>query len=376
MSSVFIIADNIISPLGDTTAANFAGVKLGNSGIRQVNDGKLAAEPFFASAFTPQIANDEAMYTPFEQLCIRSIKNALAHCGVSLADRETIFILSTAKGNIALLETKALNEEVRSQVALQHTAKTIAGYFKAANTPLVVSNACISGVLAIMVAKRLLQSGKYKHAVVTGADMLSRFVISGFQSLHATSKAPCKPFDKLRDGISLGEGGATVVLTMEESFAGDRKVLVHEGATSNDANHISGPSRTGDELAFAVRIALADSNVHANDLAFISAHGTATVYNDEMESKAFETSGLSQVPLHSLKGNYGHTLGAAGVIESVLTIQSLKEGVILPSVNYNENGVSGHVNVNKNLSQTSKRHALKTASGFGGCNAAIIYSVI
>ena len=326
MNGVFIIADNIISPLGDTSAANFAGVKLGNSGIRRIENSALCAEPFFASAFTSGFNNDEAAYTSFEQLCIGSIKNALVNCEVSLADRETIFILSTTKGNIALLETEALDETVRTKIALQHTAKTIAGYFKAVNTPVVVSNACISGVLAIMVAKRLLQSGKYKHAVVTGADVLSRFVISGFQSLHATSKAACKPFDKLREGISLGEGAATVVLTTEELFARDKKVLVHEGATSNDANHISGPSRTGDELAFAVRTVLADSKVQAGDLAFISAHGTATVYNDEMESKAFETSGLSQVPLHSLKGNYGHTLGAAGVIESGTNNTIVKRG--------------------------------------------------
>lgn len=376
MKRVFIVADNIISPIGDTTAANFAAVEQGISGIRRVDNNVLGTEPFFASAFTNQNTANGNDYTAFEQLCIRSIENALAHCKVSLDDKETIFILSTTKGNIALLKTEVLNEEVRERVALQHTAKRIAGYFKAGNTPLVVSNACISGVLAIMVAKRLLQSGKYRNAVVTGADMLSRFVIAGFQSLHAISNTPCKPFDKTRDGISLGEGAATVVITVEESFAGDKKVLVHEGASSNDANHISGPSRTGNELAYAVNTALRENHVNIDDLAFISAHGTATIYNDEMESKAFETAGLSGVPLHSLKGNYGHTLGAAGVIESVLTIQSLKEGLVLPSANYNEKGVSGNVTVNKALSKTNKRHALKTASGFGGCNAAIIYSLI
>ncbi len=376
MKRVFIVADNIISPIGDTTAANFAAVEQGISGIRRVDNNVLGTEPFFASAFTNQNTANGNDYTAFEQLCIRSIENALAHCKVSLDDKETIFILSTTKGNIALLKTEVLNEEVRERVALQHTAKRIAGYFKAGNTPLVVSNACISGVLAIMVAKRLLQSGKYRNAVVTGADMLSRFVIAGFQSLHAISSTPCKPFDKTRDGISLGEGAATVVITVEESFAGDKKVLVHEGASSNDANHISGPSRTGNELAYAVNTALRENHVNIDDLAFISAHGTATIYNDEMESKAFETAGLSGVPLHSLKGNYGHTLGAAGVIESVLTIQSLKEGLVLPSANYNEKGVSGNVTVNKALSKTNKRHALKTASGFGGCNAAIIYSLI
>jgi 3-oxoacyl-[acyl-carrier-protein] synthase-1 len=118
-----------------------------------------------------------------------------------------------------------------------------------------------------------------------------------------------------------------------------------------------------------------DSAVSASDLSFISAHGTATIYNDEMEAKAFNHAELNDIPLHSLKGHFGHTLGAAGVLESILTYQSLKEGIVLPSKNYQELGVSVNVNVSQSLSKSTKTHALKTASGFGGCNAAIIYSI-
>lgn len=377
MSGTVIIADNIVSPLGNTTAENFGNVKLGHSGIKQIEPGRFAPNSFYAAAFSGKAAATENNYTPFERLCIRSVQGALANCPVKLSGKETIFILSTTKGNISLLENEPMDEALRNRVALQHTAKTVAGYFKAANVPIVVSNACISGLLAVIVAKRLLDAGKYKHAVVTGADMLSRFVIAGFQSLHATSNQPCKPFDKSRNGITLGEGAATIVISNNESLADKSgKIIVHEGASSNDANHISGPSRTGNELAYAVKAAIASAQSRPEDIAFISAHGTATIYNDEMESKAFETAGLSEVPLHSLKGNYGHTLGAAGLIESVLSIQSLREGIVLPSLNYQENGVSGKVTVNKTLIKTNKKHALKTASGFGGCNAAILYSVI
>jgi 3-oxoacyl-[acyl-carrier-protein] synthase I len=376
MKKVFAISDNIISPLGATTAANFNAVKSGISGVGKVDDKSIAGASFYASALAKHDKAGKGIYTPFEHLCIRSIEDALAGTAVSLVNGDTIFILSTTKGNIALLENEQLTEKVRDRIALQHTAKNIGAYFNAVNTPLAVSNACISGVLAIMVGRRLLQSGKFKHAVITGADLLSNFVVAGFEALHATSHLPCRPFDKARKGINLGEGAATIVLTTNEQLAGGQKLIVHEGASSNDANHISGPSRTGDELAQAIRFTMHGSHMHVNDLAFISAHGTATVYNDEMESKAFETAGLSHVPLHSLKGNYGHTLGAAGVIESVLTIQSLKEGVILPSINYNEKGVSGNVNVNKELMHTGKKNALKTASGFGGCNAAILYSLL
>ena len=213
-----------------------------------------------------------------------------------------------------------------------------------------------------------------KNAIITGADVLSQFIVSGFQSLHAIGTNTCKPFDKNRDGINLGECAATIILTTEKILS--KNILVNGSASTNDANHISGPSRTGLELAYAVNSAMKESNISASDLSFISAHGTATLYNDEMEAKAFNHAGLAEIPLHSLKGNYGHTLGAAGVLESVLSYYSLQNQIILPSKNFETLGVSERVNVNTSIKKSTKKYALKTASGFGGCNAAIIFSTI
>ena len=376
MSSVYLAADNIISPLGFSTGDNYAAVREGKTGIALHSGSPLSAEPFYASLLSnlPAFESDDK-YTRFERMCILSIKNALAGTTIKASDKDTIFILSTTKGNIALLNSGKVTAEIRSRLALHNTAKTIGGYFNVANTPLVISNACISGVLAIMLAKRLLKAGNYKHAIVTGADELSYFIVSGFQSLRAVSDTPCKPFDKKRNGITLGEGAATVILTTDETLAsGPVKIIVGDGASTNDANHISGPSRTGAELGYAVSETMVQNHVSAEQLSFVSAHGTATVFNDEMESKAFELSHLSGVPLHSLKGHFGHTLGAAGVIESLISIYSLRDKMVLPSMNYNEYGVSGQVNISQSVTGSGKTYALKTASGFGGCNAAIIYS--
>lgn len=389
MTSVYIAADNIFSPLGMTTQENFDKVKNGASAIRQISDSKLSTESFYASMFSASPFSfgetrlndevgqgvrrtDEVAVTRFESICIASVQNALAQTEIKLSDTDTLFILSTTKGNIELIEGVEVNEQIRSRVSLFNTAKIIAEHFGSKNKPVVVSNACISGVLSVVIAKRLLQSGKYKHAVICGADVLSRFVISGFQSLNAMSKNPCKPFDKNRDGINLGECAATIVLTTDKSLS--KNILVNGGASTNDANHISGPSRTGLELAFAVKEAMKESKVAADDLSFISAHGTATLYNDEMEAKAFSSALLSQIPLHSLKGNFGHTLGAAGVLESIFSYQSLLEEVVLPSKNFETLGVSENINVSSEFKKSNKNHALKTASGFGGCNAAVIYS--
>ena len=372
MLPVFVVADSIVSPLGISIAENFEQVKNGVSAIQEITNKALSPNSFFAAMFTtiPYTPN----YTRFETICIESLEKALANTDIKLSNSDTIFILSTTKGNIELIEANEMSVTLSKNVSLSNSATKIAGNFNAVNRPVVVSNACVSGVVAVILAKRLLESGKYKHAVIVGADVLSKFVISGFQALQAMSMQPCKPFDAKRSGINLGECAATIILSTDSTKVNAKqKIKVLGGAASNDANHISGPSRTGLELSHAIKNALQDSAVTATDLAFISAHGTATIYNDEMEAKAFNNALLSQVPLHSLKANFGHTLGAAGVLESILSYHSLIKGVVLPSKNYDVLGVSESVNVNRSIKNTSKFVALKTASGFGGCNAAIVY---
>jgi 3-oxoacyl-[acyl-carrier-protein] synthase-1 len=152
------------------------------------------------------------------------------------------------------------------------------------------------------------------------------------------------------------------------------KIKVLGGGVSNDANHISAPSRTGKELSEAIERTLRMSGLVTDDIDLISAHGTATSYNDEMEAKAIALSGLNTVPANSLKGYYGHTLGAAGLIESIISVQSLKQNVILPTLGFETMGVSNPINICTQLTPKRMKTCLKTASGFGGCNAAILFS--
>ena len=252
-------------------------------------------------------------------------------------------------------------------------AEVVAGFFKNPNTPLVVSNACISGLLAILVAKRLLEAGSYKNVVVAGADMVTHFVVSGFQSFKAVSPQPCKPFDETRDGITLGEAAGTIILGTTANENEEIPVCIAGGASSNDANHISGPSRTGDGLYLAVKNAMNESGLSVSDIGHISAHGTATVYNDEMESKAFGLAGMQDIPLNSLKGYWGHTLGAAGIIESIAGIHALKENFLIKTQGFSNLGVPVEITIIDEIRQKEQKSFLKTASGFGGCNAAVIF---
>lgn len=374
MSAVFVISDNILTPLGASTAENFSQLENTVSGIELHDKKALAEEPFYASLFERQtkfIEDTAGQYTRFEQMLIVSVKEALSQIARDFKNDKTILIISTTKGNISLLETSIQTPYLQKRIAMTTSANLVAEYFGFVNQPIIVSNACISGIMAIITGTRLIQSGKYENAIVVGADEITRFVLSGFQSFQAISSGPCKPFDVNRDGITLGEGAATVILSSQKNASEDVQVL--GGAISNDANHISAPSRTGHELGDAIKKALTLSDIASAKIGFISAHGTATTYNDEMEAKAIAYAGLANVPVNSLKGYFGHTLGAAGLIESIIAMQSLKKGLLIPTKGLNEVGVSEPINVIKDFILGEFNYCLKTASGFGGCNAAIIF---
>ena len=321
----------------------------------------------FNSALIPE------NFTRLEKMFLLSIHNAIKDSGLDLPGKRSILILSTTKGNIDLLEetNKKLFDQKRLYLwGLAEVIRKIFGFF---NRPVIVSNACISGVLGIGVGFRYIQSGMYENAVICGGDILSQFVISGFQSFQSLSPEPCRPYDISRNGLSLGEACGTIVLTSDPSKIHGQKVIVEGTSTSNDANHISGPSRTGEELALAITRSMKEAHLESSDIGYISAHGTATPFNDEMEAKAFSIAGLGHVPMNSFKGYWGHTLGAAGVIESIAAIHSMNDSVLYRSAGFTESGVTEDIHVIAQNTEKSFDHLVKTASGFGGCNASVIF---
>ncbi len=380
MNKVYTIADHVITGLGTDTDSVWQQMLAGNTGVRRIEDPILFNEPFYASlvitedlekAYKQSIIQGE--HTRFEKLCLLTALGALQQSQVNPASADTLFILSSTKGNIDLMakDKKSLYEPER--LFMWHTARLVADFFRNPNQPLIISNACISGVLALTAAWEYLSKGIYKHAVVIGADIASEFVISGFQSFKSLSNGPCKPYDLNRDGLNLGEGAAAIVLSTERSaVVKGQAIEICGGASANDANHISGPSRTGEGLYLAVKKAMEISHTKAEDVQFISAHGTATPFNDEMESKAFSTAQLNHAPLNSMKGYFGHTLGAAGVIETAISLKSMRSNVLLKTLGFKEYGVPEAINVLGEHLETQVNCSLKTASGFGGCNAALI----
>ncbi|WP_332454454.1 beta-ketoacyl synthase N-terminal-like domain-containing protein [Chryseobacterium aquaticum] len=372
MKDVYITDYNCVTPLGFDVESNWKALLEGKSGVglQKITENH---EAFFVSKIDDEKLENEFKndfdnqdFTRLEKMFLLSLKPLVKKHQIS---DDTAFILSTTKGNISLLKNETTLPE---SVYLSNLAQKIADFFGFKTKPIVISNACVSGVMAISVAKNMILAGKYKDAFVIAGDEISEFVISGFNSFQAIGSEPCKPYDKNRNGINLGEATASVYITSELNQSEKFKFKILGDSAINDANHISGPSRTGDGLYESVKNAMKEAKVSAEQINFISAHGTATLYNDEMEAIAFNRMNLQNVPLNSLKGFYGHCLGAAGLLESIISMESAMHNTLIQSKNFEEQGTSKSLNIIRENQPAKIKYILKTASGFGGCNAAIV----
>lgn len=374
---IYITDYNCVTPLGFDVSSNWNALLEGKSGValHKIIENQ---EPFYTSMIDSEkldkefkrcfdgTQNDSTEFTRLEKMFVLSLKPLVEKHQIS---DKTAFILSTTKGNISLLKNQSTLPE---GVFLSSLAQKIADFFGFKTKPIVVSNACVSGVMAIAVAKNMIQAGKYKDAFVIAGDEISEFVISGFNSFQAIGTEICKPYDKNRDGINIGEATAAVYITSEINQNEKFSFKILGDSAINDANHISGPSRTGDGLFASIKNAMIEAHISAEKIDFISAHGTATIYNDEMEAIAFNRMELQNVPLNSMKGYYGHCLGASGLLESIISMESARNNILIPSKNFRETGTSQSLNIIKENQPAEIKYILKTASGFGGCNAAIV----
>lgn len=375
----YIIADNIISPLGETSEENYLSVKAGRSGIRAYEPGTCnIPEGFYASL----------LFEDFETLALKSAQKAIANAQknienaqkdigneqktmgnaqLELKGKRTAFILSSTKGNI------------EENISLADSAQRIASQLGIDSKPIVVCNACISGLSALILGNRLIDSDLYDAAIVCGCDTPRQFILSGFQSLKALSPEPCRPFDMERMGLNLGEAAATLILSKNPIQGNSWRM--GDGFIRNDAFHISTPSKTADGLYLSLQRTLEsftkeisstckqiDMKAH---LAFINAHGTATLFNDQMESVAIGRAGLSDLPANAYKSFWGHTMGAAGILETIISMKAIDDDTILGTRGFSELGVSGKMNICAENRPTDKKGFIKMLSGFGGCNATI-----
>lgn len=366
-----ILSTNITSPLGLTTEENYAAVKRGETGLKRM-DGCLGVPGHFCVGIFPEdrrAALHVDGFSWFESLVLHSVKDALACSAVDPSSPRTIFILGTSTAGVE--ELGDVPEKDKNYLAPGVAVKKVADELGFVNAPITVSNACISGATAQMLADRLLTAGYYDTAVVCGVDVLSAFVLAGFDAFKALSPTECRPFDIERLGLNIGECAATVVLSKELHADTDAWYII-DGCLNSDAYHVSAPIPSGDGVCRAIKKILTPER--KSTLACVAAHGTATMFNDQMESKAIEGAGLGDILTTTVKPHYGHTFGASGIVESIILMCSLDDGIIPPTPGFEEMGVSGKIKICDHPAPTDKRAFIKLQSGFGSCNGAMIYA--
>ncbi|MFW5915329.1 MAG: beta-ketoacyl synthase N-terminal-like domain-containing protein [Planctomycetota bacterium] len=288
-------------------------------------------------------------------------------------------LLATTTGEIDYVERAVLDQDDTGMDRANpvHLLETVGQQLGTEGLCRVISAACASSSVALASAADMIVSGRTDETVVVGADALSEFVYSGFSTLMALSPDRARPFDADRDGLTLGEAAAAAIIAHPDRARrrdGSHLCRLLGWGISSDANHMTGPSRDGSGLTTAMRAALERAEVDPSAIRAVCAHGTGTVYNDAMELKALRrifTNG--PIPVWSVKGGMGHTLGAAGLVECIISGDVISSGRVPPTVGLDnpEADARGWVRTNP----TSVRPGgpvMTTNSGFGGVNCALV----
>jgi len=240
---------------------------------------------------------------------------------------------------------------------------------------LVVANACASGTNAIGYAFECVRSGKYQRVLTGGYDAISELVFVGFDSLQAATPEKCRPFDRDRSGMVLGEGAALLALENFESAQKRGANILAEiigYGISTDNHHLTQPDPSGSGPRRAMDQALQSAGRNAADVSYINAHGTATPLNDAAEGKAIAEM-FENVPVSSTKSMIGHSLGAAGAIEAVICLLALREQFLPANINFENPDPQLRLNIVANESRPAKIDiVLSNSFGFGGTNASIL----
>jgi len=265
MSKVYLSYNNIISSLGFDSETVIENIHNEVSGLALIDDKTLLPKPFYSSLIdTDKLQrefdklNSTKAYTRLEQMMITSLSDCITASKIDITDRVGL-IISTTKGNIDALDEGNSFPVERSY--LHELGKSVSDFFNFKDDAIVVSNACVSGILAVAVAKRYISQGTYDHVFIVSGDVVTEFILSGFNSFQAMSDSPCKPYCKNRTGINIGEVAASVLVTSDSKLLNKESVVILGEGSCNDANHISGPSRTGEGLYRSIASALKQAEI-------------------------------------------------------------------------------------------------------------------
>lgn len=291
--------------------------------------------------------------------------------------QDTRLLLASTKGEIDRFEhTCRMQGPLPQAILFEALLDKVSRRFGLSDCGMNVNAACASSTIALARGASMIAAGEADSVLVYAADLVSEFVFSGFSALQALSADPCRPFDRERKGLNLGEGGVALLLTNEERATQQGRTplaTIAGWGAANDAHHVTAPSRDGSGLILACRSAFVRAGISAAQVAAINAHGTGTVYNDAMELTAFKALFAESLPpLHGLKGSLGHCLGAAGGLEVLVAGYALQEQVIPGTVGCLSPEEDGRGMVSASSQEIRGEYLLCTNSGFGGINGALV----
>jgi 3-oxoacyl-[acyl-carrier-protein] synthase-1 len=362
-NKVFITATSSVSCAGDNDKTLFTNICNGKSGIKQDKNyffeslpaiGKLCTNSTFYDALISQCQNI------LQQSNLESFKDTLLIIGSSVGGMRTteeIYFETQTYQNI--------NPDFHHINAIANVLNEKFDFYD----DISFSTACTSSANAIGYAYEVLSKGIYKNALVVGADSLSKITVGGFLSLGVLSSTPCKPFDKFREGMNVAEAVACLLL---ESTPSKDAVEVCGVGYSSDAYHMTHPHLDGKGAIAAMSKALKSASLESKQIDYINAHGTGTVANDNAEANAIDTLFTNHPYISSTKSITGHTLGAAGALEAIISCMVLKKQKCPQNTFLNI-----PENVNLNLPLTSKEveinYVMSNSFAFGGNNCSLVF---
>lgn len=318
-----------------------------------------------------------------ESICLSTIRAALEQAGWERLNASDGLILATTTGEAPYWEQGMIS-------FIKHEINGAAFFPRFRLLPLgalltglsrelgfegrsqLVTTACAAGIHAVALATLWVRSGLVKRCLVGGVEALCTLTTMGFKSLQLLSDQPCRPFDKNRQGINLSEGASFLCVESDPQRAPLAELL--GGGYSLDAHHMTAPHPEGQGSLQALRQALQQSGVVPAEIDWIHAHGTGSLHNDLAESKAIESlfNGAPVPPVSSTKGTHGHFLGATGVIETALVIESLRRQQCLPTTGLETQDPAITLPVLRSAEKRRLNFALKNVLGFGGTNGALV----
>jgi 3-oxoacyl-[acyl-carrier-protein] synthase-1 len=390
---VYVTGTGLISAAGIDTGENLASLHSLNSGIgrlslfESVHSDIPVAEVKLSNEILANMAGanlKEGIYSRTTLLALIAAQQAVKEAGSpDLSGRRSGVLFATTAGGMDL------NERYYQSLLHEDTFKDFIPVFDSADCTekiaqrfgikvhvTTISTACSSSANAIMNGVRLIRNRQADRILAGGGDALTKFTLNGFFALEIVSPSGCMPFDQFRNGLTIGEGAAALMLESEEVADPARIICEVTGyANANEAYHQTASSAEGTGAAMAMRKALEIAGLKPEDIDYINAHGTGTEINDLSEGRAIESVFQDKIPpVSSTKGFTGHTLGAAGAVEAVFSVLSIRDQIILPGINCRHPMPEISFRQPSAVQKSMVNHVVSNSFGFGGNNTSLVFS--